>query len=134
MNIVLNIVLTYWFGVFGTVLGTLISLVIVNYIYGTQIVFKYYFKGISAKEYFLDNLLYGVATFVICTILYIVSSKIVIIGILGLVIRLILSIFIFNIIYLIVFMKSQVFQECKSMAIGLLHRRYLKSTKRRNEN
>ena len=134
LNIVLNIVLTYWFGVFGTVLGTLISLVIVNYIYGTQIVFKYYFKGISAKEYFLDNLLYGVATFVICTILYIVSSKIVIIGILGLVIRLILSIFIFNIIYLIVFMKSQVFQECKSMAIGLLHRRYLKSTKRRNEN
>lgn len=113
LNLVLNFILTYYFGVFGTVLGTSISLILVNYIYGTQIVFRHYFKNISAKEYFIDNILYGIATLIICLVLLIINSHIHIVGIFGLLIRGLLCIAIFNTLYVMFFYKFDIYKECK---------------------
>ena len=45
-NCVLNYFLGRYFGLIGIILATLISLLIINFGYGSSIVFKYYFKGI----------------------------------------------------------------------------------------
>ena len=41
-NIILNIILGYLFGIYGIIAGTLISLFVINFIYGSNIIFKYY--------------------------------------------------------------------------------------------
>lgn len=115
LNLVLNFILTYKFGVIGTVVGTLISLIIVNYIYGTQIVFKYYFKKISSKQYFLDNLLYGLATLLICIILYFINKHICINGVIGILIRGIICCGFFNIIYYLLFSNSKLFKDSMNL-------------------
>ena len=124
MNIVLNVLLTSTLGVFGTILGTLISLILVNYIYGTQIVFKYYFVGISPRQYYLDNGSYGLATIGISLILGLLFrvmpafSPIVTVLIRGIIITVI-----FNILYLLLFSRTKLFAQGKQMVLGLLHRR-----------
>ena len=111
MNLVLNFILTRTLGAFGTVLGTMISLIIVNYMYGAQIVFKYYFKGKPIREYFLDNGKYGLVTLICCFVTYNVSNRIADDGIVGVLVALISSIIIFNGIYLLVFCRTRLFKE-----------------------
>lgn len=111
LNLVLNLILTHLLGSFGTVLGTLMSLIIVNYMYGTQIVFKYYFKNITAMEYFVDNLKYGFATLIGCSFCYTVVNMINQEGIVGLIIAGLTSIIVFNVIYFLIFNRTRLFRE-----------------------
>lgn len=72
-NLVLNVLLVRHLGVFGIIFGTLVSLVVVDNILGTRIVFDNYFKK-SQNEYLLDHLKYFGATTVIATIIYIICG------------------------------------------------------------
>lgn len=98
-NLVLNYVLTLWLGVIGTILGTLISLVIINYGYGTLIVFQYYFKGISPRGYFADNILFLCISAVCCVICYAVNSVLPQNGIMSLLCPFAITSVLFNVIY-----------------------------------
>lgn len=111
LNLVLNVILTYTLGVFGTLLGTLITLVFINYIYGTQIIFEYYFKNISIKQYFGDNAKYTIVTLVASFAAYIFSSGICDRGFIGLIVGFISSLIVFNVIYLLFFCHSNLFKE-----------------------
>lgn len=122
MNLVLNFVLTRTLGAFGTVLGTMISLLIVNYMYGAQIVFKYYFKGKPVKEYFLDNGKYMLVTLICCFVTYYVSNRLVNDGIPGVLFALIASIIIFNGVYFLVFCRTSLFKENSSMVQRIISR------------
>lgn len=107
--------LTRWLGVFGTVFGTLIALITINYMWGGQIVFKYYFKIISAKEYFIDNLKYSVVTLVGCSISYVITSRLLMSGIFACIISFVISALIFNIIYFVLFYKTNLFNQSKEL-------------------
>lgn len=111
LNVVLNLILTDLLGTFGTVLGTLMSLIIVNYMYGAQIVFKYYFKTISVMEYFLDNGKYGLVTLIGCVGCYMVANRVFHEGVLGLIIAFIISLILFNSIYCLFFCRTKLFKE-----------------------
>lgn len=113
LNLILNVVLTSMLGVFGTVLGTLISLVLVNYLYGSQIVFKYYFKTISVKEYFKDNTLYGIATLGICIFLQALVSFWNFSDIVEIVFRFIICTVVFNVSYYLIFRNTKVFKDSR---------------------
>lgn len=113
-NFILNLVLTSTLGAFGTVLGTLISLIIINYMYGAQIVFRYYFKGISVREYFRDNGKYSLVTLLACFIAFFVSGRFVNNGWIGITIGFIISLLIFNIIYVLFFGRTKLFRESLS--------------------
>lgn len=115
LNLILNFLLTRWLGVFGTVLGTLIALITINYVWGGQIVFKYYFKTISAKEYFIDNFKYSVVTLIGCSISYFITSRLLTEGIVVCVLAGIISTFIFNTIYFTIFFKTKIFIQSKTL-------------------
>ena len=111
MNLVLNFILTRWLGVFGTVLGTTISLIFINYIWGGQIVFKYYFRIISAREYFIDNFKYSIVTFIGCIVAYLFTSTMIKDDFIACFFSCFVSILVFNVIYLVSFYKTSIFSQ-----------------------
>lgn len=111
MNLVLNFILTRWLGVFGTVLGTTISLIFINYIWGGQIVFKYYFRIISAREYFIDNFKYSIVTFIGCIVAYFFTSTMIKDDFIACFFSCFVSILVFNVIYLVSFYKTSIFSQ-----------------------
>jgi len=64
LNISLNIVLIHYIGVAGVVIATIVSLLIVNFGFGSHIVFKYYFQNGKMIEFFKDHI-----KFLLCTML-----------------------------------------------------------------
>ncbi len=123
LNIVLNIILTRALGVFGTILGTLISMILLNYIYGTQIVFKYYFIGISPRQYYLDNFVYICATIIICILLGIILKFCAFANLWAtLLIRGIAITIVFNLLYYLMFRRTKLFQRGKEMIRTLMKR------------
>lgn len=66
MNCVLNYYLARYWGINGILLATIISILLINYGYGTQIIFRFYFKQFSLTRFFLDNGLYFVVTIGAC--------------------------------------------------------------------
>ena len=72
-NIVLSIVLVNTFGVAGVLLATVLCLVFINYGWGAQILFKYYFEK-SPMEYFAITLKNVIVLIVTCVVTYCVCG------------------------------------------------------------
>ena len=110
-NIILNIILAKFFGIYGIILATLISLLIINFGYGSQILFKHYFVNQKISDYFKRHGTYATVTLIICIITYYICSQIHLSGIIELVVRLIICIIIPNILYLLVYSRRKIFKE-----------------------
>ena len=120
LNIILNFLLTKRLGVFGTILGTLISLIIVNYGWGAQIVFKYYFKKISSLHYFVENAFYGLITVLGCGVSYFLTTRISISGSIAVVFCFVVSLFIFNGIYILIVFRTQLFKQSVMLGTSII--------------
>ena len=112
-NIILNYILGKYFGLAGIIVATLISLLIINFGYGSSIIFKYYFKGKKVTEYFKYNLKYFIVTVFTCIITYFICSLVNAQGIIELVFKGILCILIPNYIYFLFYKKDNMFNEVK---------------------
>ena len=75
-NIVLNYVLGKYYGINGIIAATLISLFIINFCYGSQLVYKYYFTGQKARVYYLFHAVFAMATVIICTVCWLICKHI----------------------------------------------------------
>ena len=71
-NLVLNIVLGYFWGIYGIIIATIISLFFLNFMYKSKIVFNFYFGKEKIKEYYRYQGTYFVITLAICLITYFV--------------------------------------------------------------
>lgn len=71
LNIVLNFVLIQIIGLPGVIIATIISMLLVNYLWGSEVIFTNYFHG-GLATFFKDNLLYLLVTLPCCIIPYIV--------------------------------------------------------------
>ena len=61
-NLILNYVLGKHFGVYGILAATLITLFGINFLWGSTIIFKYYFTHIGCGEYYRLHAFYGAVT------------------------------------------------------------------------
>lgn len=120
LNIILNFILGKIWGIYGIILATLISLLIVNFGYGSQIVFKYYFKGKKVQEYFKSNALYALNTFIVCVITYAICLLLPEYGILSIIGKAIICAIVPNIYYLIVYVKKPIFKEVIRFIKGMV--------------
>lgn len=111
LNIILNYFLGKIFGIPGIILATVISLFFINFLYGSTIVFKYYFKNIKKKEFFKNHMFYVIITIIVCFITYLICSLLPNYGLLSLVIKVIICFIIPNLLFLIFYFKSKYFVE-----------------------
>lgn len=67
-NVILNVLLSKYFGVLGIILATLLSLFFVDFLGGAWILFKEYFKNARLREFFADQALYFGVTIVLAVL------------------------------------------------------------------
>lgn len=109
INLIFSLVLVQYFGIGGVIIGTIVSALTVCLTVEPYVLYKYGFK-ISSKSYYLEyamhtliTIVVGAITWVICTLF----SDATFGSFLG---KLIVSVIIPNLIFIIIFWKTQEFQ------------------------
>lgn len=113
LNIVLNYILGKKFGIVGIILATEISLFSMNFLYGSQIIFKHYFKNKKLLEYYKYNFIYCIVTIIGMVFTYKICLLFDLGDILTIIVRGIICIIVPNIIYYIFYFKLKSFKESK---------------------
>lgn len=103
LNLLLNFLLVQFWGIYGIIIATLISLFFINFIGGSQIVFRYYFKNGKFSEYMILHGKYALITFIIAWITLKCCSFVRIDGFIGLCIKAVICIVLPNVIYFLIY-------------------------------
>ncbi|MDO4479198.1 MAG: hypothetical protein Q4B73_09230 [Lachnospiraceae bacterium] len=119
-NILLNFFLGKYFGAFGIVLATLLSLFVFNFLWGSTIIFRHYFKHQKMSEYFSQHAFYAAVTFGICVLTWYLCSQITGPLVLILLLRALVCLVLPNMIYLIVYRRYGLYREAIPWLLGVL--------------
>ncbi len=111
LNIVLNYFLGKRFGVRGIIAATNLTILFINFIWGSLILYKYYFVNMDVKRYFLSHALYACVTAAISVITYSATRLISLNGFGGLIIKGIICLVIPNACYYFAYRKNQFFSD-----------------------
>lgn len=106
-NITLNFVLGYYWGINGIILATLLSLFIINFCYGSSIVFRHYFKGFSLKNFYIANIKYTITTCIVGGITYIMTNRVEGADFSGFLVRAFICIIVPWALYFIIYMNTK---------------------------
>lgn len=121
-NIILNIVLGKLWGLKGIIVATLISLLAINFVYGSTIIFKYYFKEQKALDYYKFHFKYFTITLSISILTYFICLLVPLEGIGQLIFRIIICLTVPTSIYIIVYRKNKYFKEMKKIIFDFIKR------------
>lgn len=120
LNIILNYLLGKYLGVIGIVLGTLISLFFINFLWGSNILFSKFFTNSSILSYYWDNFRYALVTFCAAIVTYFLCSLVHFNLYIVLFLRLFICIIIPNFIYFIVYKNTSIFKLSINWLIGVI--------------
>lgn len=116
VNLVLNIVLGYYFGINGIILATVISLFFINFLWGASIVFKNYFGLEKLEGYFLYHFKYFCVTLLVCFITWNVIVNIELKNAFAdLVVKGIVCVIVPAILYILVYCRTTIFKSTLQM-------------------
>lgn len=110
-NLVLNILLGKLLGVYGIIIATLTSLLIINFGMGSQIVFKHYFKNGKMGEYFNDHFKYAITTGIAALPTIYICSLVVGNDWIILISRFAICCVLPNLIYYVIYRRNEVYKE-----------------------
>lgn len=110
-NIILNIILGKYFGVNGIIIATLFSIIVINFGYGSSIIYKNYFIGISALAFYRFQMINAVVTAIIWGLCYWINSFNPLAGIIGIASRIIICFVVTNVLLFLVYHKSELFSD-----------------------
>ena len=112
MNVVLNIVLGYFWGINGIISATIVSLFLCNYVWATRITFEKYFDKAKLRffyssqfKYTMVTLFAALATYAVCMLINCKNTIIV------LLIRVIICVIIPNVMYYVIYRKTTLFRD-----------------------
>lgn len=109
-NLILNFVLGYFLGITGIILATIITIVVLNFICRTNVLFKNYFKR-SPLRFYSQHLLYFIITAAAGIVTYILCSGIHVSGIAGIAVRAAVCVLVPNAIMCLCYLKNELFRE-----------------------
>ncbi len=109
LNLILNFVLGYFFGVSGIIIATILTILILNFITRTNILFRNYFKR-KPSEFYLNHFFYFCATTVAAVVSYLICSLVGDVGVIGLVIKLLICLILPNLILFLFYYKRSEFK------------------------
>lgn len=118
MNIVLNFILIQHIGVAGAVLATIISMLLVNYLWGSEVVFSRYFKNGKLHVFFADNGVYALVAILACAASYAVCATFGDIGWIWFVVKGLVAICVSSAVILLLFCRTERFKEAKAFIIN----------------
>lgn len=118
MNIVLNFILIQHIGVAGAVLATIISMLLVNYLWGSEVVFSRYFKNGKLHVFFADNGVYALVAILACAASYAVCATFGDIGWIWFVVKGLVAICVSSVVILLLFCRTERFKEAKAFIIN----------------
>lgn len=119
-NVGLNFFLGKLLGLQGIILATLISILVINFGYGSTIIYKYYFKEEKVSEYYLYHLKYFLITAFIAVVTYFVCSLLKVDGMTKLIYNGMVCIIIPVIMYYVIYRKNKHWGEAKKMLKEIL--------------
>lgn len=126
LNLVISILLVYWLGPAGVVLGTLISCLLVPFWNIPRILFKEYFKR-PISEYWKDFIKYFVVTIIVGVVTYFMLSVLPTSGFGWLILKFALCAILPNAIYLLIYFRKTeflyFFDMFKKIVFKLLHKK-----------
>ena len=127
INIVLSILLGKKIGLFGILVATAISRIVTNIWYEPKVLFKEYFKE-SVILYYGKKVLEIIGLIIIYIITYIVCKNINIFNnvILTLMLKLIITVLIFSVYFVLIFYKKEEFKLIYSKVMNILNKNYIK--------
>lgn len=120
-NVVLNYILGKYLGVAGIVLSTIISIVFIEFIWATKVLYKNYFKDKKISTYFIWQAIYAVATIIIAVITYFICSCVIGDGILSFIIKILICIIVPNVLFFICYHRTKYFKEAKEFIVKILY-------------
>lgn len=110
-NIVLNIVLGKYMGVSGIILATILSILIINFGYGSTIIYRYYFKNGKAYIFYLQNIFYAAVTVVTALIAAIICNRLPDGSVINLIVKGLAAFFVSNLCLLLAYHRTERFQD-----------------------
>lgn len=119
LNLILNIVLGFFFGVTGVVIATIITVFAINYILNTYILFKYYFTEYNYLKHIFINIKYLLVTSCVGSILWWITMLLPSQGTKGvqfgyLILKMLMCILVPMCLYCIIYWRNREFRESMS--------------------
>lgn len=121
VNIILNYVLVKVWGIRGIILATIISLFFVNFMLGSKLVFKEYFKNNKFKEFIGLHAIYACVTLTVGIVTYQCCRIVHVEGVFGLGLKAIICIILPNFLYLFVYYKTKMYAVSIPWILKTLH-------------
>ena len=107
---ILNFLLVQSWGVNGVIFASLASLFVINFGFGSQIVFKYYFNNGKIREYFIDHAKYALCSTGVGTITYLICNAISNGGMVSFIFMLAICAFFPIVLYILIYWRSAIFR------------------------
>lgn len=120
-NLALNIIMVQFFGLYGVLLSTVISIIFIGMPWLFYNLFTVLFKR-NAVKYVIRVVYYTVITIVISIITYSVCSLVPFTGIAELIVKLIICIIVPNLLFFATLFKFEEFGQVKTLVKGILKR------------
>lgn len=121
-NLILNICLGYFWGVFGIVLATVITLFFFNFIWQTKILYDNYFKGYSVFSYICNYIKYILITVLVGGVCLVICHMIDIDLTVNLFVRGVICVIIPGSMFYIIYRRNPLFVESKALVLKLLNK------------
>lgn len=120
LNVALNLLLVNALGLYGVVLGTIVSLVSVNFLYGARLVFNLYFKNGKTLEHYLDHLSYACTAALACSFSFAVTQFVFVDGFVGIALKGFITVLVSALVETAVFARSDRFKNAIHFASGFI--------------
>lgn len=110
-NITLNYFLGKYFGIAGILWATIITMLVINFLWGCHVPFRHYFTHFSANQYILWHLKRGAVTLSVGAVTYWVCGVVTISGIPGLIVTGLICVVLPNLLFFLIYRKTPSYQE-----------------------
>lgn len=121
-NLFLNILLVNFIGIYGVLLSTVLSMLFIGMPWIIHNLFTEIFKS-NAREYVLKLVKYACVTFLISIITFVCCNSISGDSVISLIIKGIICFFVSNLLFYIIYIKTDELKETKKIAMNMLKKR-----------
>jgi len=118
-NILLNFLFVKMWGIYGVILATIVTLFFINFFWGAEVLFKYYFKR-NMNEYLRIQVVQAVITCVCCSVTGYICLNLSN-GIFAFAGKMAVCVIVPNAIYYLCYCRSNIFKEAKDFGISIVN-------------